>query len=75
MEVSSLEIIDIADDLRMADVSGPHGELAVDVVKFKDLLGRLGGGYYAREGKHWWPTRVIPLLGFMVVTNEGVARI
>ena len=75
MKVPFLKIIDFADGLRMVDVSGARDELAAGAVKFKDLLDRLGARYYTREGEHWRPTSIISWLGFMVDTNEGVARI
>ena len=75
LEVPTLKIIDFVDDLRPVDVPGTHDELAADMVKFKDFLDRPGVRYFTREGKHWWPARVTPLLGLMVDTNEGVVRI
>ena len=67
-EVPSSKIIDFAGDLRMAFVSGAHGELPVDMEKFKGRLGRLGVRDHTRGGKHWW-------LGFSADTNESVVRI
>ena len=59
----------------MAFATGAPDGLAVGMVKFKDLLGRLGARYRTREREHKWPTRIIPWMWFMVDTHEGVARI
>ena len=75
LEARTLKIIVRVDDARVVDVMGTHGDLAVDVMSFKRLLGSLGIRYLARKGKHWWPPRVILWLGFMVGANEGLVRI
>ena len=75
MGVPTLEIIDFVDGLRTVDVSGARGELAVDMVEFKVLLGRLGVRFHTREGKQWRPTRIIAWPGCTVDTGGGVFRI
>ena len=55
----------------MVDVTAVHDELPAAMSgtcrveipamsKFKDLLDLSGTRYHAREGRHWWPDRIIP---------------
>ena len=44
------------------------------VTGLMSLLGDMGVRYHAKEGKRWWPARLIPWLGFEVDTVSNVAR-
>ena len=72
--IPSLKIIDFAGDLMLVGSTGAHDELAVDIVTLKCFLDRFGVRYHTRKGKHWWPTKVIPRLGLVVVTDDSVVR-
>ena len=66
--------MDFADDIRLVDVSGDHDALAVGVTGLMSLFEQMGVRYHAKEGKRWWPTRLIPWLGFEVDAREGLVR-
>ena len=62
-------MVSFVDDIRMTDVSGEHDALAASMTNMMSILERLGVRYHTKEGKRWWPTRVIPWLGFEVDTR------
>ena len=71
----SLRAIDFVDDIRLVDASGEHDALAASMTGMMSILERLGVRYHTKEGKGWWPTRVIPWLGFEVDTRANVVRL
>ena len=69
-----LQAVDFVDDIRLVEESGEHDALAVCMTGMMSLLDHMGVRYHTKEGKRWWPTRVIPWLGFEVDTRENVVR-
>ena len=70
----SLRVIDFVDDVRLVEASGEHDALAASMTGMMSVLDRMGVRYHTKEGKRWWPTRVIPWLGFEVDMRENVVR-
>ena len=70
----SLQVVDFVDDIRLVEESGDHDALAASMTGMMSVLDQLGVRYHTKEGKRWWPTRVIPWLGFVVDTRENVVR-
>ena len=71
----SLRVIDFVDDIRLVEESGGHDALAASMTGMMSVLDQLGVRYHAKEGKRWWPTRLIPWLGFEVDTQNNVVRL
>ena len=70
----SMHIVDSVGDIRPADASGGHDELAVGTAGLMSLLDEMGARYHTKEGKRGWPTRLTHRLGFEVYTHKDVAR-
>ena len=69
-----MHIADFVCDIRLVDASGQHDALAVGITGLMSLLDQMGARYHAREGERWWPTRLLPWLGFDVDARNDVAR-
>ena len=67
-----MHIVGFAGDIRFVDASGAHYALAAGMAGLMSLLDQMGARYHAKEGKRWWPTRLIPWLGFEVDAQNDV---
>ena len=71
----SLKIVDFVDDISLVDACGELDALAASMTNMLAILERMGVRYHTKGGKRWWPTRLIPWLGFEVDTKSNAVRL
>ena len=71
----SLRVVDTAGDRGIAEETGSRAHLFARVTRFMKLPPKLGSRLHTKPSVRWWPSDLIPCLGFEVDTKASLVQL